>query len=37
MRASGTTGVRLMPETILSRAANRAEAIQMLRNYGWIR
>jgi len=37
MRASGTTGVRLMPETILSRSANRAEAIQMLRNYGWIR
>lgn len=29
--------VRLMPETIYSRARNREEALQMLRDYGWIR
>jgi hypothetical protein len=36
MRRSGVTGPRLMPETIYARAANRDEAISMLRNYGWI-
>ena len=29
--------VRLMPETIYARARNRDEALQMLRDYGWIR
>jgi len=29
--------VRLMPETILARAKSREEALQMLRDYGWIR
>jgi hypothetical protein len=29
--------IRLMPETIYARAANRVQALQMLRDYGWIR
>jgi hypothetical protein len=29
--------VRLMPETIYARAKSRDEALQMLRDYGWIR
>lgn len=37
MRASGVSTVRLMPETIYGRARSRNEAVQMLRDYGWIR
>jgi hypothetical protein len=37
MQAAGVRGPRLMPETIYARAANRDEAIRMLRDYGWIR
>lgn len=36
-RYSRTTIPRLMPETIYARAANREQALQMLRTYGWIR
>lgn len=32
-----STAFRLMPETIYARAANREQAQQMLRTYGWIR
>ena len=31
-----TTAFRLMPETIYARAANRDQALQMLRTYGWL-
>lgn len=36
-RYGSARNVRLMPETILSRAKSREEALQMLRDYGWIR
>ncbi len=36
-RYMSARNVRLMPETIYSRARNREEALQMLRDYGWIR
>jgi len=32
-----SNNVRLMPETIYARARSRAEALQLLREYGWIR
>jgi len=36
-RYFSSRNVRLMPETIYARAKNRDEALQMLRDYGWIR
>jgi hypothetical protein len=35
-RYLSSRNVRLMPETIYARARNRDEALQMLRDYGWI-
>lgn len=32
----GRTNVRLMPETIYARATGHEQAVQMLRDYGWI-
>lgn len=36
MNRAGVSGPRLMPESIYARAANRDEAIELLRAYGWI-
>lgn len=36
-RSVTVRNIRLMPETILARAQSREEALQMLRDYGWIR